>query len=112
MVRNVTKPRENKLIGMLLARQPVADSGSALQARGNEENNCTLLLAYNPLGYTDASFFSFQKLVVMSAPYCPSPSHIRAWQESGPRDLDVSKISTALLRCGEEALPLGKSGIA
>lgn len=57
MVRNVTKPRESKLIGMPMARQPAADSGSALQARGNEENNCTLLLAYNPSGYTDASFF-------------------------------------------------------
>lgn len=61
----------------------VPDSGSALQAWGNEENNCTLLLARNPLGYTDALFF-FQGLILLSAPYCAGPSHLGAWQGSGP----------------------------
>lgn len=83
MATNVKRPRESKLIGMLMAYQPVADSGSALQAWGNEENNCTLLLAHNPLGYTDALFF-LQKFVLLSAPYCSGPSHIRALQDSGP----------------------------
>lgn len=89
----------------------VPDSGSALQAWGNEENNCTLLLARNPLGYTDALFF-FQGLISLSAPYCAGPSHLGAWQGSGPRDLDVARISTAWVCCREEALPLGKWGRA
>ena len=85
MERNVKRPRESKLIAMLMASHPVADSGSALQARGNEENNCTLHLAYNLLVYTDAfSFFSFQGFFLLSASYCAGPSHLGARQGSGP----------------------------
>lgn len=52
MLRNVTEARKSRLIGMPLARLPAADSGSASQARGNEQNNCALplLRAQNPAG--------------------------------------------------------------
>lgn len=83
MARNVKRPRESKLIAMLMAYH-AADSGSALQAWGNEENNCTLLLAHNPLGYTDALFFFLPEVhLVVSLILCwPLPQG--AWQGSGP----------------------------
>lgn len=80
MARKFKRPRESKLIGMLTASQPVADSGSALQAWGNEENNCTLLLAHNPLGYTDTLFFS-----CWSSFCCNSYIAPPTWQNPGPK---------------------------
>lgn len=111
MATNVKRPRESKLIGMLMAYQPVVDSESALQAWGNEENNCTLILAHNPLGYTDALFFPPEVRSAVN-PILFRPLPHESFARLGPRDLDVSRISTAWLCCREEALPLGKSGRA
>lgn len=85
MARNVKRPRESRLIGMLTVCQPVADSGSALQAWGNEENNCTLLWAQNPTGYTDALFFFPPSRSSFSCHPCivPAPSHLRALWDPG-----------------------------
>lgn len=77
--------KDPELIAMLVAYQPAADSGSAVQAWGNEENNCTLPRAHNPLGYTDAVVLLRVHLLVVSfIHYCAGHSHLGVWQNSGP----------------------------